>query len=282
MILSGTSRVYGLLGDPVAHSLSPLMQNRAFQAHHIDAVYLPFHVFPDDLPVAVNGIRALNIAGVNVTIPHKEAVLPLLDKIDPEAKLIGAVNTIVNRDGVLIGHNTDASGFIRSLRQESKLTLEGCDVLLLGAGGACRAAAVGLALAGVKSIFITNRHLERAEKLIDDLIPHFPAVGFSAVSYDKDRYLQALSHVDLIVNATSIGLHGGKVNFLPLEYIKGSALIYDMIYSLSETTLIKDARSRRLHCTDGLGMLAAQGEDAFFLWTGVRLATGFMHKVLTE
>jgi len=282
MILSGTSRIYGLLGDPVAHSLSPLMQNRAFQAQHIDAVYLPFHVFPDDLSEAVSGIRALNIAGVNVTIPHKEAILPFLDKIDPAAQLIGAVNTIVNRDGVLIGHNTDASGFIRSIRQELKLTLEGCDVLLLGAGGACRAAAVGLALAGVKSIFITNRHLDRAEKLIDDLMPHFPAVGFSAVSYDKDRYFKVLPRVDLIVNATSIGLHGEIINFLPLERIKGSALIYDMIYSFSETPLIKDARSRKLLCTDGLGMLAAQGEDAFFLWTDVRLAAGVMRKFLTE
>ncbi|MCD6188526.1 MAG: shikimate dehydrogenase [Desulfuromusa sp.] len=282
MSLSGNSQIYGLLGDPVAHSLSPLMQNQTFQAHHIDAVYVPFHVLADNLPAAVNGLRALNVAGVNVTIPHKETILPLLDQIDPTAKLIGAVNTVVNRAGVLTGYNTDASGFIRSVRQELKFQPEGCKVLLLGAGGACRAVAVGLALAGVKSIFIANRHPERAEKLIHKLISHFPSVQLFVSDYNDNSYLRTLSEVDLIVNTTSIGLQGEKINFLPLEYIKGSALIFDMIYSLSETPLIKSARSLKLLCTDGLGMLAAQGEDAFFLWTGVKPTTGFMRRFLTE
>ncbi len=219
---------------------------------------------------------------MNVTIPHKEAILPLLDEIDPTARLIGAVNTVVNRAGVLTGYNTDASGFMRSVRQELKFQPEGCKVLLLGAGGACRAVAVGLALAGVKSIFIANRHPDRAEKLLHDLTPHFHSVQFFVSSYNDNSYLQFLPGVDLIVNTTSVGLSGEKVNFLPLEHIKGSALIYDMIYSLSETPLIKSARSLRLLCADGLGMLAAQGEDAFFLWTGVRPVAGCMRKFLTE
>ena len=282
MSLSGNSQIYGLLGDPVAHSLSPMMQNQTFQAHHIDAVYVPFHVRSDKLSAAVNGLRALNVAGVNVTIPHKETILPLLDQIDPTARLIGAVNTVVNRAGVLTGYNTDASGFIRSVRQELKFQPEGCKVLLLGAGGACRAVAVGLALAGVKSIFIANRHPDRAEKLIDNLISHFPSVQFFVTDYNNNSYLEALSRVDLIVNTTSVGLYGEKIKFLPLECIKGSALIFDMIYSLSETPLIKSARSLKLHCTDGLGMLAAQGEDAFFLWTGVKPTSGFMRRFLTE
>ena len=282
MSLSGNSQIYGLLGDPVAHSLSPLMQNQTFQAHHIDAVYVPFHVLADNLPAAVNGLRALNVAGVNVTIPHKETILPLLDQIDPTARLIGAVNTVVNRAGVLSGYNTDASGFIRSVRRELKFQPEGCKVLLLGAGGACRAVAVGLALAGVRSIFIANRHPGRAEKLIHNLMPHFPSVQFFVSDYNDNSYLRTLSAVDLIVNTTSVGLHGEKINFLPLEHIKGSALIFDMIYSLSETSLIKSARSLKLLCTDGLGMLAAQGEDAFFLWTGVKPTTGFMRRFLTE
>lgn len=280
MSLSGKSQIYGLLGDPVTHSLSPLMQNHAFQAHHIDAVYVPFHVSPDNLPAAVGGLRALNIAGVNVTIPHKEAILPLLDQVDPAARLIGAVNTVVNNDGTLIGYNTDASGFMRAVCQELDFQPEGRDILLLGAGGACRAAAVALAAAGVKSIVIANRHPCRAEKLIDELMQHFLPVQFAAVDYNDNEYLEALSTADLIVNTTSVGLRGEEVNFLPLEHIKGSALIYDMIYSLSETPLIKSARAMRLLCTNGLGMLAAQGEDAFFLWTGVRLPAGFMRQFL--
>ena len=280
MLVSGKSRVYGLLGDPVAHSLSPLMQNRAFSEHHIDAVYVPFHVLPDDLPTAVKGLRALSIAGVNVTIPHKETILPLLDQIDSAAQLIGAVNTVVNNDGSLIGYNTDASGFMRSVQQELNFLPEGRDILLLGAGGACRAATVALASAGVKSIVVANRSPARAEKLISNLISHFPSVQFSAIDYNDNSYLQFLSGADLIVNTTSVGLHGEEINFLPLERIKGSALIYDMIYSVSETPLIKSARSLSLLCTNGLGMLAAQGEDAFSLWTGIRLPIGTMRRFL--
>ena len=280
MTLSGKSRIYGLLGDPVAHSLSPLMQNQAFLEYQIDAVYVPYHVSPDNLPAAVEGLRALDIAGVNITIPHKEKIIPLLDQIDPTAQLIGAVNTVVNTDGILIGYNTDASGFIRSVCQELEFFPAGRHVVLLGAGGVCRAATVALAAAGVKSIIIANRHRERGENIINDLNPHFDKVQFSAINYNDNSYLSSLSTADLIVNTTSVGLHGEEINFLPLEHIKGSALIYDMIYSLSETSLIKSARSEKMLCTDGLGMLAAQGEDAFYLWTGIQLPAGTMRRFL--
>ena len=131
MVLSGKSRVYGLLGDPVAHSLSPLMQNHAFQSHGIDAIYAPFHVAAEKLPAAVAGLRALDVAGVNVTIPHKETILPLLDRVDPSAQLIGAVNTVVNNRGMLTGFNTDATGFISSVKQDLKFSPAGHEVLVL-------------------------------------------------------------------------------------------------------------------------------------------------------
>lgn len=281
MSISGKSRVYGLLGDPVSHTLSPLIHNRAFQEYGIDAVYVPFHVLPNGLSAAVSGICALDIAGVNVTVPHKESILPLLDQIDPPAQLIGAVNTIVVNDGTLIGYNTDASGFMSSIRQELNFQPAEKNILLLGAGGACRAAVVALAAAGVKSITIANRLLAKAESLTNALIPHFPSVQFSAISYCDKRYEAILPIADLIVNTTSVGLHGEKLSFLPLERIKGSALIFDMIYSPSETPLICSARSAGLLCADGRGMLAAQGEDAFYLWTGIRLPRGYMHRILT-
>ncbi|SEA81471.1 shikimate dehydrogenase [Desulfuromusa kysingii] len=282
MDISGKSRVYGLLGDPVAHSLSPLMQNHAFQFHAIDAVYTPFHVAPDDLPAAVAGLRALDIAGVNVTIPHKEAILPLLDRIDPAAQLIGAVNTVVNKNGILSGYNTDASGFIKAVQQELTFCPTGRNVVVLGAGGACRACVVALVSAGVKSITVANRHKSRAVELVNDLQLHFPTVDFYAADYLDPFYRQSLSLADLIVNTTSVGLHGESVNFLPLENIKCSALIFDMVYSPSETPLLKNARLAGHLCADGLGMLAAQGEDAFFLWTGIRPPSGFMRKTLVS
>jgi shikimate dehydrogenase len=218
MALSGKSLVYGLLGDPVAHSLSPLMQNHAFQFCHIDAVYAPFHVVADDLSAAVAGLRALVIAGVNVTIPHKETIVSLLDLVDPAAQLIGAVNTVVNNSGILSGYNTDASGFISAIQQELKFQPAGHEILILGAGGACRAATVALASAGAKMITIANRHQSRAEELIKDLEVSFPAVQFVATNYLGGLYLDHLSSADLIVNTTSVGLHGEWKRGRPCYY----------------------------------------------------------------
>ena len=282
MILSGKTKVYGIFGDPIAHSLSPAMQNHAFRHYEIDAAYVPFHVLPENLENAVASLRVLSIAGINVTVPHKEKIIPFLDEIDPATQLIGAVNTVVNDNGVLTGYNTDASGFMRSLRVSMEFEPLGKNIVVLGAGGACRAVAVALSFAGVHSIMVANRHPERADNLVSGLRPHFQDVLFFAAGYDDDAYLTALSDADLVVNATSVGLHGEGLAFLPLERIKGSAFIYDMIYSLSKTTLIKNAHELNLQSDDGLSMLAAQGEDAFALWTGLQPAQGFMRDFLVR
>ncbi len=282
MLISGTSQIYGLLGDPVSHSLSPLMHNHAFGQHNIDAVYIPFHVLPSELSNAVAGLRALNVSGVNVTIPHKETILPFLDEINSKAQMIGAVNTVVNENGRLVGYNTDSSGFLRSVCHDLSFQPPGQDVVLLGAGGACRAAAVALAEAGVRSISIANRHLSRAETIVHDLSVFFRNVIIRPLQYSEDDYIAAISSADLIVNTTAVGLHGEELSFLPLENIKCSALIYDMIYSATGTPLLKRAQSAGLTCSGGLGMLAAQGEDAFSLWTGVKLPTGYMKNILAQ
>lgn len=280
MKLSGRTKVYGLLGNPVAHSLSPLMQNHAFLEYQLDAVYVPFRVSAEDLPSAVAGLRALNVSGFNVTVPHKEQILPLLDKIDLSAILIGAVNTVINQDGVLTGHNTDVSGFKRTLHDELAFDPVGKCAVVLGAGGACRAAVVALASSGVKSVLVANRGLARAKELVDNLSSHFPQVQMYSTDYKNPFYFEQLALADLVVNTTSVGLKGENLSFLPLECIKPSALIYDMIYSLSETSLIKDSRAMDLLSCDGLAMLAAQGEDAFALWTGTKPETGFMKRFL--
>ena len=216
MSLSGSTRVFGLLGDPVDHSLSPFMQNRAFQKYRIDAVYVPFHVVPAALPDAVAGIRSLNIAGVNVTVPHKETIIPLLDEIDQEALLIGAVNTVVNREGVLVGHNTDASGFIRSLREVADFAPQGKDVLLLGAGGAGRAALVALANSGAKTIMIANRSPGRAESLLKSFSSHFFETHLCSTHYETSDYTDFLSRAELVVNTTSAGLKGEQIKFFTI------------------------------------------------------------------
>ena len=278
--ISGQTRVYGVFGDPIAHTLSPLMQNATFREYGVEAVYVPFHVRPCDLPEAVAGIRALDVAGVNVTVPHKEKILPLLDQVDGTARLIGAVNTVVNQDGHLIGYNTDASGFIRSVQHELQFAPQHSKVLLLGAGGASRAVAVALAEHRVAQLIIANRTVQRAEHLVGELREHFSAVDFTATGYHDACFRESLADVDLVINATSVGLRGEDISFLPLENIKGGTLIYDMLYSLSETALIKKAKAFDLPAADGLGMLSAQGEDAFYLWTGIRPATGFMRRCL--
>ncbi len=282
MSLTGKSQVYGILGDPVSHSLSPLMQNHVLTELGIDAVYVPFHVLPGCLPQAIDGLRALQVAGVNITIPHKEAVLPLLDEVDASARLIGAVNTIVNRQGALIGYNTDGLGFLRSAEQELGFNAEQSRVLLLGAGGACRAAVVALAEAGARRIVIANRSKNRAEQLVHELGGQFSETEFQALNYQEETFATALKNADLIVNTTSIGLQGESMDFFPLENIKHSALFYDMVYSQTETPLLKSARLQGLRAVDGLGMLAAQGEEAFVLWTGRRPAAGMMRTCLMK
>ena len=280
MLLSGKTQVYGLFGDPIAHSLSPAMQNHAFRHYEIDAAYVPFHVPPENLKNAVDAIRVLGIAGVNVTVPHKEKIIPFLDKIDPATQLIGAVNTVVNHDGVLTGYNTDASGFMRSLRGSMEFEPLGKNIVILGAGGASRAVSVALAFAGVNSLMIANRHPERAENLVRGLQPHFQDVRLMATGYDQQDYLGALADADLVVNATSVGLCGERIDFLPLEKVNHGAFIFDLIYSLSKTVLIEQARKLNFRSDDGLSMLGAQGEDAFALWTGTQPAPGFMRDFL--
>ena len=281
-VVTGKTAVYGIFGNPVEHSLSPLMHNAAFAHCAIDAIYVPFHVTADALTGAVASLRALDIKGINVTIPHKETIIPLLDHVDPTARQIGAVNTVMNSNGRLIGYNTDSSGFIRSANQELGFSPPGKQVLLLGAGGACRAAVQALLAAGVQQITVANRNLHRAVDLITTFQIDETQQQLAAVAYGSTEFLQAVSRADLLVNTTSVGLHGEHLNFFPLENIKGSALIFDMVYSETGTALVRAARLRGVASIDGLSLLAAQGEDAFRIWTGERLPAGFMRQKLNE
>jgi len=277
--IRGTTRVFGIFGDPVAHSLSPVMQNAAFEQAGIDAVYVPFHVRPQQLAGAVAGMRSLGIAGVNVTVPHKEQVIKLLDDVDANARMIGAVNTVLNRDGRLFGYNTDGVGLLEALRTELDFDPAGSRVLLLGAGGACRAAAVALSSAGAKSIGWINRTTGRAQKLADEFSAYFPGTAFAVYPWDfqvpSTFPVAALADVDLVVNTTTLGLKGESIG-LPWHLLSPGVRVYDMVYASEKTPLWAQARLHGCPAADGLSMLVGQGEHAFRIWTGVAAPVGVM------
>lgn len=276
MKISGTTRVLGIFGDPVKHSLSPLMHNEALARIGYDAVYIPFHVLPDALPKAVESIRILDLLGVNLTVPHKERVGALLDEIDDEARLIGAVNTVVNRQGRLIGYNTDGIGFLRSLAEDLGVNPAGRRILLLGAGGACRAALVALARAGAGAIIVANRTPERGMALVEEFRPVFSGTSFASCSLTKEALATHLPDIELVVNTSALGLGGESLSGFPWEKLPAFAAVYDMVYGFEPTPLLREAGARGHVGADGLGMLAAQGEEGFRLWTGRTPPSGVM------
>ena len=260
-ILSGRTRIYGIIGCPVEHSFSPLMQNAAFDALKIDARYLAFSVKPEQITQAIAGIRALNIHGVNVTVPHKSSVISCLDEISPLAQLIGAVNTIKNVRGRLIGTNTDVSGFIRSL-ETLNFSPKHKSIALLGAGGSARAVLAGLADAGASCIFIHNRTVGRAESLVTEFSQKFPDTQLKSVSVKT--ILE--TPLDLLVNTTTVGMETDS-SPLDLSQCRKIKHLADLIYSPPQTRLLKQAEELGIPAINGMGMLLYQGCDAFTFWT---------------
>ena len=257
----------GVLGFPVAENPTCVMQEAAFASLGLQWRYLTIEVRPHALPDAIRGVRALGMMGVNLTIPHKVAVLPLLDEISKDAAIIGAVNTVRRVGDRLIGENTDGKGFLRGVREEAGLEPKGKNVLVLGSGGAARAITVELALAGAGRITICNRSVERGESLCRDLRErtaadaHFvPWRGSCAVG----------AEVDILVNATSIGLFP-DTDAMPevdLKNARGDLLVCDVVPNPPETRLIQTARARGCKVLTGLPMLVYQGAIGFEMWTG--------------
>jgi len=280
--VSGRTRVLGIIGSPVGHSLSPLMQNAAIEALGEDYVYVPFPVEPDHLAAAVEGLRRLGVWGFNVTIPHKTAIIPFLDKVSPEAELCGAVNTVCREGELFVGHNTDGAGLMASLRDDLGFDPRGATVLLLGAGGAARGAVASLSGSGVAGIVVANRTRERGESLAGTFAARFPKVRFSVSSLDAVELAGHLRAADLLLNTTSIGMNGTSFENLPVMEMRADAKVYDMVYIPAETPLLADVRGRGLSCANGAGMLAAQGEAALALWTGRDIPGSVMKMKLFE
>ncbi|MBI3246822.1 MAG: shikimate dehydrogenase [Deltaproteobacteria bacterium] len=263
--ITGQTRIVGIFGDPIAHTRSPAMQNAGFRALNLPYAYVPFLVHPADLAKAVQAIRAYNLLGVNVTVPHKERIVRYLDDLSTEAKLCGAVNTVVNREGVLFGDNTDGRGFLASL-QERGLSPQERDIIIVGAGGSTRAVLVSLIRAGSARITIANRTVAKARALVST----YRTLGntqLEAVSLDHLEEPALLGNATLVVNCTSVGLHGESFPPLAFRATPRTCLFYDLLYRPEQTSFLRQARVARRSTVDGRRMLLHQGALAFSLWT---------------
>ena len=266
-MINGKTKVVGIFGWPVEHTFSPPMHNAALAHLNLDYVYVPFAVNPEKVGAAVDGIRGLGLAGVNVTIPHKSAVIPYLDRIDEAARLIGAVNTIVNDNGTLTGYNTDAPGFVRSLEQDGGTAPQGKRVLILGAGGAARAVSIQLALAGAAEVVFSTRVARKSAGLQNIITRSTNAKVSEAIWGDVTS--AELAKTDILINSTPLGMHPntGVMPPVDLTALPDTALVCDLIYNPRETLLLQKAREAGLRTLNGLGMLLYQGAIAFELWT---------------
>jgi len=271
MTINGATKITGIFGYPVEHSFSPAMHNAAFKRLGLDLVYVPFGVKPGELKKAVDSLRALGLAGVNVTIPHKEKVIPFLDALGPLVKQIGSVNTIINSNGKLTGYNTDAPGFLRDILDKG-FAPSGKTALLFGAGGAGRAVAASLSRSGIKKTFITDCDALKARRLCGKT----PGSVFLAF----DRWKQKITESDVLINATPLGMRPGKAPVTAPELKKG-LFVYDLVYN-RPTELRKECAKAGVKYSNGLGMLLQQGVLAFEYFTGKKAPVEVMRKELAK
>lgn len=280
-IISGKTDIYAILGDPVSHSLSPIIHNSAFEHEKLDKVFIAFKTGKEDLSMAMKMVRTFSIKGLSVTMPLKEEILQYLDKLSPEARLIGAVNCVINDDGILTGYNTDSSGFGLSLL--SKYNKYPSTVFIFGAGGVAKAVAVHLAMNKVKKIYITNRNYDRATALADKL-SNFKEIEVRILPWEIRQWSNALNESDLIVNCTSLGMNnkGDLAVLVPWQYVQKNAVIYDTVYEPLETSFLKKAGSLNLDTVAGTSLLIHQAAVAFKIWTGREAPLEIMEKSIVE
>ena len=259
----------GIIGYPIGHSISPIFQQAGLNHLGIDATYEKWEVTPEGVGDFVNGLRAPGTLGINITVPHKQAVIPFLDEVDEWATAAGAVNTIVNRDGRLTGHNTDGPGFLQALLVETGYSPDGTRALILGAGGAARGILLALVRGGVDSLVIANRTFERAETLAQ--LASENGVKSEAIPLAGDALTEAAASANLIVNCTTMGMsHGPDEHGSPISaaQIPATAIVNDVVYTPLLTPILKEAAAAGATALGGLHMLVYQGVLSFQMWTG--------------
>ena len=274
--MQGSIRTYCIIGDPIHYSLSPSMQNAAFAALGLNCTYIAFRVPPSELKESVESLRSINIAGFNVTVPHKVEVMKHLDELDVTAKKGAAVNTVNNIEGIFRGYNTDIHGFIEPLRQRM-IDFRGMNVLVLGAGGAARAVVAGLAeeSRSISKVVIANRGVERAKELAK--IGSGLGLKCEMISLDKAQSVSPDS--DLVVNATTLGINN-EPSVIDYDHIKKGSIVYDIVYRPVRTSLIENAKYAEANVVYGYEMLVEQGAKAFEIWTGIQAPRDVMKKNL--
>ena len=271
MTAAQNTRKVGVTGYPLTHTISPAFQQPAFDRCGIPASYRPYPVTAAALPAFIASLREPAWLGLNVTIPHKEAVAALVDRCTATARTIGAVNTLFKEDGKLVGDNTDAHGFLTALREDGATDPAGARVLVLGAGGAGRAVLAALAQAGAERVTLANRHRERAENLLAALADALRAQDTAVVDWDSAALRQAAATADIIVNSTAGGMASGpapQLSPLPPDVFHGGQVVFDLVYTPRLTPLLRQARAGGARALDGLPMLVYQGAAAFERWTG--------------
>ncbi|MFC1538771.1 shikimate dehydrogenase [Candidatus Latescibacterota bacterium] len=284
MIISGKTSVFGVIGHPIAHTLSPRMHNRAISEMGIDAVYVPFNVLPEFLPHAIKSIISLGVKGMNITVPYKTEVIKYLDNLSDVARAVGAVNTIINDNSVLKGDNTDVYGFEKCLEVEGGLLTFPDKVCILGAGGAARGVVYAcLIRKEVREVTVINRTFSKAKKLAEELF-HVTGKAPIPMKADEETFEKILPNAGLIINTTTIGMHPD----VGLSAVRNSSLFHegqiacDIIYNPLKTKFLSDAASRGAKTVGGLAMLAYQGARSLSLWTGKEAPVEVMLDSLKE
>jgi len=277
-ILNSDTLLYGVIGNPIKQSKSPIMQNRAFEECNINAAYLAFQIESEQLEQFVQGARSMGIAGFNVTIPHKLDIMNYLDEIDVDARALGAVNTVVNRQGRLIGYNTDGIGYVRSLKDEAISTILQKNIVVIGAGGASRGIVYALLKESPAQIVVANRTVDKAVQLVASLpkTNNTELRGIALAEVDT-----VLADADIVINTTSIGMYPHMDEMpIDLSLVKAGTVVSDLIYNPLETKLIREAKEKGCIGHGGLGMFINQGAYAFEYWTGKAAPVEAMREVV--
>ncbi len=280
-------QLFGLFGCPLAHTLSPAMHEAGFLSLGMKAFYLVFELDRSGFRKTMSGLKTFLLDGFNVTVPYKEAVIPYLDELTPKAKAIGAVNTVYRKGRKWAGTNTDAEGFLISLRRDALFRPRGKNVLILGAGGAARAVTYALASSGVKKIILTDLYADKAKALARVFSSMFRRVRVGNIPCDADHLAHALKETDLVVNATTAGLKASDPVIIPPSRIPrargGKRMVfYDLVYHPARTPFLKHAAQRGHRISNGLGMLLYQGVRAFEIWTGKKAPVDVMRRALNK
>jgi len=279
-------KLYGIFGHPLSHTLSPAMHEAAFRELGIDANYIVLELIPAAFKKLMSQSSRLSLSGFNVTVPYKETVMDYLDRVRPEARAIGAVNTVFKQGKRWVGGNTDMEGFLKALMIDGDFRPSGKRAVILGAGGAARAVVYGLSREGAREILIADCFPEKAEKIVNDMGRLFKKVGYHAAAAGTPEVKEALQKADVIINATPIGLKSGDPRVVPEGWIPSSRtkkiFVMDLIYNPAMTPFLKSAKRKGHRTLNGLGMLLYQGARALELWTGRKAPVDVMRRALLQ